>query len=100
MSETNYFVERKPKLMKFFIRIMKPGKKVIVKRNGVESGEAMVSDFRSEFESSIQEMPKIRQDDKLLEKQLILCTAYLAIYRSTRKNRVKVLTISGSCVMT
>ena len=41
MSETNYFVERKPKLMKFFIRIMKPGKKVIVKRNGVESGEAM-----------------------------------------------------------
>ena len=85
MSETNYFVERKPELMKFFTRLMKPGKKVILKRYGVENGEAMINDFKSEFESLIPEMPKIRQDDKLLEKQLILCTAYLAIYRSMKK---------------
>jgi len=97
MNETNYFVERKPELMKFFTRLMKPGRKIIVKRYGVETGEVMINDFRSEFESLIPEMPKIRQDDTLLERQLILCTVYLAIYRSMKKQGKSVEDIWQLC---
>lgn len=85
MNDVNSFIERKPELMKIFNRPMKNGRKVIVEHYGVETGEAMVNDFRYEFESLIPEMPKIRQDDKLLEKQLIICTAFLGIYRSMKK---------------
>ena len=85
MDKTNHFLDRKPKLMKFFNRVMKPGRKVIHSRFGAQQGEELIQEFRSEFEALIPEMPLMRKDDQLLERQLILCTVYLAIYKTMKK---------------
>jgi hypothetical protein len=85
MSKPNHFLGREPKLMKFFDRVMKPGRKVIISRFGDQQGESLIQEFRSEFEALIPEMPLMRKDDQLLERQLILCTVYLAIYKTMKK---------------
>ncbi len=85
MSKPNQFLGREPKLMKFFDRVMKPGRKVINSRFGTQQGRELVQEFRSEFEALIPEMPLMRKDDQLLERQLILCTVYLAIYKTMKK---------------
>ena len=71
--------------MKFFDRVMKPGRRVIISRFGVQQGEKLIQEFRSKFKALIPEMPLMRKDDQLLERQLILCTVYLAIYKTMKK---------------
>ena len=88
MNKPNHFLGREFKLMKFFDRVMKPGRKVIISLFGAQQGEELIQEFRSEFEALISEMPLMRKDDLLLERQLILCTVYLAIYK-TMKNKGK-----------
>ncbi len=96
-TETNTFINRKRKLRKFYKRLMKKGKKVIVDKYGKSKAEALIKDFWITFNSLIPEMPLIRKDDNLLERQLILQTVYLSIYKTLKKDGEEVDEIWQLC---
>ena len=81
----NSFTDRKPMLRKFYKRFMKSGKNVIIEKYGKQKGESLLREFWETFESLIPEMPLIRKDDNLLERQVLLQTIYLSIYKTLKK---------------
>ncbi len=85
MKNKNTFIDRKPMLHKFYNRLMKKGKKVIIEKYGKQKTEVLMKEFQETFESLIPEMPLIREDDNLLERQLLLQTVYLSIYKTLKK---------------
>lgn len=81
----NNFIRRKAELLKFFDKLMKNRKKALVSRYGADLADTIMKESRQEYESLIPQMPEMRDDDKTLERQLILCTVYLAIYKVMKR---------------
>ncbi len=84
-KEINYYISQKPKLLKFFDRLMKNGKKVLVSRYGDDFANMLAAETRQEYESLIPQIPYIGGVEPWT-RQLILTTLFLAIYRAMKSH--------------
>ena len=96
----NFFLGREDELLKFFDKNMKFGHKAFITQIGESLADRVMQEAREEFILLIPKMPKIRNDDKILERQLIVATQYLAIFSSLKKHGFNVETTWKICSAT
>ena len=79
-----YYKSQKPKLLKFFDRQMKSGKKVMASQHGEPFAVAVAAEARKEYESLIPQLPYL-DGGGIWTRQMYLVTVYLGIYKAMKR---------------
>ena len=82
----DYYISRKPKLLKLFDKTAKIAKEVFVSRYGAELGNALVKEARREFEAVIPHIPYLGAGAPFDFRLFIIVAALeLSVYRAMTK---------------
>lgn len=84
----NYYLERKPKILKEFNAILKAAKKVLSTNFDEKTLQIMLQDMRSQFEELIPRIPYIGGDENLLTRNLLICAEYLPICKVLQQHNL------------
>lgn len=82
----NYYILRKPKLLKAFDKTENIMKKVFVSRYGGEFANTILKEARQEYEALIPHIPYISSGPPVFRSFLIISAYELAVYRATKKH--------------
>jgi len=82
----NYYIARKPKLLKDFDKTVNIVKKVIISRYGEEFANTILKEARQEFEALIPHIPNISGSTPALRMFLIISAWELAAYKAMKKH--------------
>jgi len=82
----NYYISRKPKLLKNFDKTANIVRKIVISRYGEEFAHTILKETRQEFEALIPHIPHIRGSTPALRTFLIISAWELAAYKAMKKH--------------
>jgi len=90
----NYYLQKKPKLIKGHQKIMTIGQPLMAKRFGDDLAETAVTESITEFEALIPQIPYIGGKENPMTDTLEQMTSFLALYRVLKRYGREVIEIS------
>ena len=82
----NYYISRKPKLLKDFDKTVNIVKGVFVSRYGDDFADTILKEVRQEYEALIPHIPYVGSDIRALNLFLIITAYELSVYKAMKKH--------------